>query len=131
MDLENRRIKDKRHLQEYPDHALNAKMGKYKVEKKSFDEELDQLIFQSKEERPTALRSNIVEKYVREVLNSKKNPEIYQQKLDVVRKMIKLRMDNRVLNNMRQTMNESIEDEKGLMNKNDFKKMFYTAFGQK
>ena len=43
--------------------------------------------------------------------------------------MIKLRMDNRVLNNMRQTMNESIEDEKGLMNKTDFKKMFYTAFG--
>ena len=40
-------------------------------------------------------------------------------------------MDNRVLNNMRQTMNESIEDEKGLMNKVDFQKMFYTAFGKK
>lgn len=45
--------------------------------------------------------------------------------------MIKLRMDNRVLNNMRQTMNEQIEDEKGHMSKVDFKKMFYTAFGKK
>ena len=52
-------------------------------------------------------------------------------KLDVVKRMIKLRMDNRVLNNMRQTMNEQIEDEKGHMSKVDFKKMFYTAFGKK
>ena len=27
-------------------------------------------------------------------------------------------------------MNESIEDERGLMSKSDFKKMFYTSFGR-
>lgn len=31
---------------------------------------------------------------------------------------------------MRQTMNESIEDEKGLMSKKDFKKMLFTSFGR-
>lgn len=48
--------------------------GKYVTQRRTFDEELDFLIYQSKEERPTALRSNIVEKYVREVLNKKKSP---------------------------------------------------------
>lgn len=31
---------------------------------------------------------------------------------------------------MRQVMNEQIEDEKGLMSKQDFKTMFYTSFGR-
>ena len=44
--------------------------------------------------------------------------------------MMDLQMDNRVLNNMRQTMNEQIEDERGLMCKSDFKKMFFTIFGR-
>jgi uncharacterized membrane protein (DUF106 family) len=37
-------------------------------------------------------------------------------------------MDNRVLNNMRQSMNEQIEDERGLMKTQDFRKMFYTFY---
>lgn len=44
--------------------------------------------------------------------------------------MIFLKVDNRILNNMRQGMNEQIEDERGLMSKQDFRKMFYTAFGR-
>lgn len=44
--------------------------------------------------------------------------------------MILLRIDNRILNNMRQYMNEQIEDQRGLMNKKDFKKMFYTFLGR-
>jgi len=40
-------------------------------------------------------------------------------------------MDNRILNQMRQTMNESIEDERGLMKRQDFRKMFFTSFGRK
>ena len=39
-------------------------------------------------------------------------------------------MDNRVLNMMRQTMNEQIEDERGLMSIHDFKKMLYTSLGR-
>ena len=31
---------------------------------------------------------------------------------------------------MRQSMNEQIEDERGLMSKEDFKKMLFTAFGR-
>jgi hypothetical protein len=42
---------------------------------------------------------------------------MYRSRLAVVRKMMELKMDNRVLNNMRMTMNESIEDERGLMSK--------------
>ena len=41
--------------------------------------------------------------------------------------MILLGLDNRVFNYMRQTMNEQIEDERGLMIKTDFKKMLFTA----
>ena len=37
-------------------------------------------------------------------------------------------MDNRVLNNMRMSMNEMIKDDKGLMSVEEFKKMFYTSF---
>ena len=102
--------------------------GKYVTQRRTFDEELDFLIYQSKEERPTALRSNIVEKYVREVLNKKKNPQTYELKLAVVKQMIRLNFDNRVLNQMRQTMNEQIEDERGHMLKSDFKRMLFTAF---
>lgn len=79
------------------------------------------------EERPTALRSNIVEKYMKDIFN-KNNGDDYQQKLKVVRKMHELNMDNRVLNNMRQTMNEQIDDERGLMKADDFKRMFFTAY---
>ena len=53
-------------------------MGKYDERKKTFDEEIELMIRSSKEERPTALRSNIVEKYVREILSNKQNPKLYQ-----------------------------------------------------
>ena len=53
------------------------------------------------EERPTALRSYFVDKYVRELLNKSQDPENYNQKLEVVRMMIVMKVDNRVLNNMR------------------------------
>lgn len=74
------------------------------------------------------MRSNVVDKYIIDILGSDKNPMSYQKKLEVVKKMLFLRMDNRVLNSMRQVMNEQIEDERGLMKFSDFKKMFYTAF---
>jgi len=37
-------------------------------------------------------------------------------------------LDNRILNNLRQQLNEMIEDERGLVNVNVFKKMFFTYF---
>ena len=85
-------------------------------------------MFVQKEERPTVLRSNIVEKYLHQVLNKKKDPVIYDKKYQIVKKMHEYGMDNRVLNNMRQSMNEQIEDEMGLMKTQDFRKMFYTFY---
>jgi len=62
-------------------------------------------------------------------LNKDNNPKLYDKKFEIVKKMLELKMDNRILNQMRQSMNESIEDERGLMSRNDFKKMLYTSFG--
>jgi hypothetical protein len=126
----NPKFKGRRNVTEFPDHYLNTKLGKYDDNKKTFDQEIDCLLNQAKEERPTALRSAVVEKYVSEILNKEKNPQLFELKLQVVKKMVQLRIDNRILNNMRQTMNENIEDERGLMSKDDFKQMFYTSLGR-
>lgn len=75
------------------------------------------------------MRPNIVDKYVRDILN-KDDPRGYQSRMQIVRRMFELQMDNRVLNQMRQSMNEQIEDERGLMKVDDFKKMFFTAYGR-
>jgi hypothetical protein len=37
-------------------------------------------------------------------------------------------LDNRILNNLRQQLNEMIEDEKGHVSPEVFKKMFFTFF---
>ena len=62
-----------------------------------------------------------------EILGSQR---AFKEKENIVSKMIELRCDNRVLNQMRETMNNKIEDENGLMSIEAFKKMFYTAHGR-
>ena len=37
-------------------------------------------MFVQREERPTVLRANIVEKYLHQILNKKKDPVIYEKK---------------------------------------------------
>mgnify|MGYP000262159693 CR=1 FL=1 len=74
------------------------------------------------------MRSNVVDKYIIDILRQEKNPKEYAEKLEVVKKMLFFKMDNRVLNNMRQAMNECIKDEDGLMSADEFKSMFYTSF---
>lgn len=96
----------------------------------SFEQQIDKGINQAKEERPAVLRSNVVDRYILDILGADKNPISYAKKLEVVKKMLFLRMDNRVLNSMRQVMNESIEDERGLMKVEQFVRMFDTAFKQ-
>lgn len=44
--------------------------------------------------------------------------------------MIKLNMDNRILNNLRQSLNEMISDEKGLVDTDTFRKMFFSYFSK-
>ena len=124
-----RRVKDRRHHQDYPNYFSSQKKWMQKTHT-SFDQQLRENMESGKEERPTALRANMVELYVRSILNSETNPKLYKQKLGIVEKMIDLRMDNRILNQMRQTMNENIEDTRGLMSVEDFKTMFFTSFGR-
>ena len=127
---ERSNTKGRKNVVEWPDHLKNFKKGKYIREVLTFDEELERKFIQAKDERPTALRSNVVEKYIREVLNKGENSSSYGQKFDIVKKMLELNLDNRVLNQMRQTMNEKIDDERGLMKRSEFKRMLYTSFGR-
>lgn len=68
---EKRRVKGKRIIEDYPNYFKNPVPTPLR---RSYEEEVDFLLNQSKEERPTTLRSNIVEKYVREILSSLKDP---------------------------------------------------------
>ena len=67
----------------------------------TYDEEIEKKMFIRKEERPTVLRANIVEKYLHSILNKKKDPAKYEKQYMIVKKMHEYNMDNRVLNNMR------------------------------
>ena len=124
----SRFTKDRRNHRDYPDRMHLDNLGAYEGRKRSFEEQLDVQINQAQEERPTVLRSNVVDKHLINVLNRTRNPNVYQGKLAVVRKLIEFKMDTRVLNNMRQVMNEKIEDARGLMSVAEFKKMFFTSF---
>lgn len=68
---------------------------------------------------------------MRTVLDKDIDPRLFKEKLNVVKKMLLLNVDNRTLNGMRESMNNKIEDEQGLMKKEDFKNMMFTAFGKK
>ena len=48
--------------------------------------------------------------------------------MKVIEQIYRLNLDNRILNNLRQQLNESIEDERGLVQPETFKKMYYTFF---
>lgn len=76
------------------------------------------------------LRPHFVGKYVQKVME-RENEEEFKKKIQVVKKMLELNVDNRTLNQMRETLNCNIEDENGLMKTSDFKKMLFTAYGQK
>ena len=46
----------------------------------------------------------------------------------IIEQIYRLNLDNRILNNLRQQLNELIEDEKGLVFPDVFKRMFFTFF---
>ena len=46
----------------------------------------------------------------------------------VIETFYKHNLDNRILNNLRQQLNEMIEDERGLVSVEIFRKMFFTFF---
>lgn len=46
----------------------------------------------------------------------------------VIEEIYRLNLDNRILNNLRQQLNEMIEDERGFVSVDVFRKMFFTFF---
>ena len=48
--------------------------------------------------------------------------------MKVIEQIYRLNLDNRILTNLRQQLNESIEDERGLVQPETFKKKYYTFF---
>ena len=47
---------------------------------------------------------------------------------DVFQEIYRHVMDNRIFNNLKQQLNEMIEDEKALISIEEFRKMFFTFF---
>eukprot|EP00347_Sterkiella_histriomuscorum_P014538 403360494 len=75
-------------------------------------------------DRPHELRSTIVDKYLVSLLqdDSKNN------KVEIVNAMYEMNVDNRILNNLRQTMNGLVVEEKGLLSVNQFRELFLSFF---
>ena len=65
-------------------------------------------------ERPSELRPQIVETYIKSVMEQG-NSKNTAQWIKVIEQIYRLNLDNRILNNLRQQLNEMIEDEKGLV----------------
>lgn len=98
---------NRRNLQEYPNFHDSSNDNLWESKKNfSYEELLNNQIQNHQEERPTVLRSYVVDEYVQKILNKTNNPKDFQNKLKVVKKILELKMDNRVLNSMRQFMNE-------------------------
>lgn len=73
------------------------------------------------------MRSRLVDLYIKSVLSDHKQLK-REDFIQVIEQIYRLNLDNRILNNLRMQLNEMIEDEKGLVSVEVFKKMFFTYF---
>jgi len=80
----------------------------------------------STEERPNPLRAQMMDKYVSGVLG-KSGGEAGGMST-IVKEIYRKNMDNRILNNLRQQINEMIEDPKGLFEVSVFKSLWSMYF---
>lgn len=88
-----------------------------------------------REQRPNVMRADVVDKYIKSVMETgaqmAMNPDIKDTSknwVKIVEQIYRLNLDNRILNNLRQQLNECIEDERGLVTIETFRKMFFTFF---
>lgn len=90
-----------------------------------------QLKAENKQERPLPLRPEIVDKYINGTLNSQGGQTGLAA--SIISDVYKLNVDNRILNNLKQQLNELIDDERSLISVSEFKPIFFTYFkdGQK
>jgi hypothetical protein len=83
-------------------------------------------------ERPNVMRAEVVDSYIKSIMeDGAKMAQLEQGPgnwIKIIETMIKLNIDNRILNNLRQTLNEMITDEKGIVETYVFKKLFFTYF---
>ena len=75
-----------------------------------------------RQERPMPMRSELVDNYFSQVMKGS------NEQNDVFREIYRHVMDNRIFNNLKQQLNEMIEDEKALISIEEFRKMFFTFF---
>lgn len=89
--------------------------------------------------RPNALRPELVDKYIKTVLKRGAQSQLEQAQtaetlkenknwVKVIEQIYRLNLDMRILNNLRQQLNELIEDENGIVQIEIFKRMFFTFF---
>ena len=76
-----------------------------------------------KQERPAPMRSEVVDKYFHQVQKATSGDQA-----EVFKEIYRNVMDNRIFNNLKQQLNEMIEDEKSLISIEEFRKMFFTFF---
>ena len=69
------------------------------------------------------MRSDLVDNYFSRVMHSSGGPAS-----SVFKEIYRNVMDNRIFNNLKQQLNEMIEDEKSLISIEEFRKMFFTFF---
>ncbi len=88
------------------------------------------------EERPNPMRPRLVDTYINSVLQNKADGNeramsgstSENAKIAAVEQIYRLNLDNRILNNLRAQLNSMIDDEKGLVSTETFRKMFFTFF---
>ena len=78
----------------------------------------------TKQERVTSLRPRVVDTYIAQIL--KHNQQV--DTTEVVREMYRKNMDNRILNNLRQQVNEIVEDPRQIFPVLEFKQMWFSFF---
>ena len=78
-------------------------------------------------ERPQPMRPDLIDDYCRQIADFTGKRDSAQP-VKVFKNMIRHNMDNRIFNNLKQQLNDSIDDEKSLLEVDQFKKMFNTYF---
>jgi len=69
------------------------------------------------------MRSELVDTYFNQIMKSTKGDQS-----EVFKEIYRNVMDNRIFNNLKQQLNEMIDDEKSLISIEEFRKMFFTFF---
>ena len=70
------------------------------------------------------MRSEVVDNYYDHIMKDVAQPEL----VDVIKDFYKYDIDSRIFNNLKQHLNELIEDEQSLIGTEEFRKLFFTYF---